>query len=97
MQGLAELAQAIFQNRVRIAIPDYIGVREPQYATAVGMIKYFYKNARLQGRFLDTVALPVEQKEKRTVKQQSAKGKNSNLQEENLASKMKRFLGSFFE
>lgn len=41
MQGLAELAQAIFQNRVRIAIPDYIGVREPQYTTAVGTIKYF--------------------------------------------------------
>ena len=97
MQGLAELAQAIFQNRVRIAIPDYIGVREPQYATAVGMIKYFYKNARLQGRFLDSVVMPMEQKEKRTVKQQPAKGKNSNLHEEKLASKMKRFLGSFFE
>ncbi len=39
-----------FQNRVRIAIPDYIGVREPQYTTAVGLIKYAYNNAKLQGR-----------------------------------------------
>ncbi|WP_033829300.1 cell division protein FtsA [Bacillus andreraoultii] len=97
MQGLAELAQAIFQNRVRIAIPDYIGVREPQYTTAVGTIKYFYKNARLQGRLQDTAALPIEQKEKRTVKQQPQKTKNIDSQEEKITSKMRRFLGSFFE
>ncbi|MGZ4159942.1 MAG: cell division protein FtsA, partial [Neobacillus sp.] len=40
MQGVLELAQVILQNRVRIAVPDYIGVREPQYTTAVGLIKY---------------------------------------------------------
>ena len=49
MQGVLELAQVILQNRVRIAVPDYIGVREPQYTTAVGLIKYAYKNARLPG------------------------------------------------
>lgn len=96
MQGLPELAQAIFQNRVRIAIPDYIGVREPQYTTAVGIIKYYYKNARLQGKLQEIAALPVEQKEKRTMKQQPAK-KNIETHEEKLSSKMKRFLGSFFE
>ena len=48
--GILELAQDVFQNRVRIAIPDYIGVREPQYTTAVGLIKFAYKNAKIQGR-----------------------------------------------
>ena len=33
MPGVLELAQDILQNNVRIAIPDYIGVREPQYTT----------------------------------------------------------------
>ena len=50
MPGVLELAQIIFQNRVRIASPDYIGVREPQYTTAVGLIKFAYKNAKIQGR-----------------------------------------------
>ena len=49
MQGVLELAQVIFQSPVRKAVPDYIGVREPQYTTAVGLIKYAYKNARLHG------------------------------------------------
>ena len=44
--GILELAQDVFQSRVRIAIPDYIGVREPQYTTAVGLIKFAYKNAK---------------------------------------------------
>ena len=43
MPGVLELAQYILQNRVRITAPDYIGVREPQYTTAVGLIKYAYK------------------------------------------------------
>ena len=68
MQGLPELAQAIFQNRVRVAIPDYIGVREPQYTTAVGIIKYAYKNTRLQGKESETAVVPVEQQERKTAK-----------------------------
>src|SRR5690606_36508367 len=58
MSGVVELAQMIFQSRVRVAIPDYIGVREPQYTTAVGLIKYSYQNARLQGRSVS--ASPVQ-------------------------------------
>ena len=58
MPGVMELAQVIFQNRVRVAIPDYIGVREPQYTTAIGLIRYAYKNARLQGRSVSTA--PVQ-------------------------------------
>ena len=46
--GILELAQDVFQSRVRIAIPDYIGVREPQYTTAVGLIKFAYKNAKFK-------------------------------------------------
>ena len=58
MPGVMELAEVIFQNRVRVAIPDYIGVREPQYTTAIGLIKYAYKNARLQGRSVSSA--PVQ-------------------------------------
>ena len=38
MPGVLDLAQYIFQNRVRTGEPNYIGVREPQYTTAVALI-----------------------------------------------------------
>jgi cell division protein FtsA len=97
MQGLPELAQAIFQNRVRVAIPDYIGVREPQYTTAVGIIKYAYKNTRLQGKESETAVVPVEQQERKTAKPQANVNHTEPQQERKFSSKMKKFLGSFFE
>lgn len=48
MPGVLELAQYVFQNRVRTAEPNYIGVREPQYTTAVGLIKHACKKERMQ-------------------------------------------------
>jgi cell division protein FtsA len=97
MQGVLDLAQVIFQNRVRIAIPDYIGVREPQYTTAVGLIKYAYKNARLQGREIEPNVVASHVKEKRVVKQPQPKSKSEKQPEEKMTSKVKKFLGYFFE
>lgn len=48
MPGVLELAQYVFQNRVRTAEPNYIGVREPHYTTAVGLIKHACKKERMQ-------------------------------------------------
>ncbi|MFC4404663.1 cell division protein FtsA [Gracilibacillus xinjiangensis] len=50
MPGSADLAQLIYQTNVRIAIPDYIGVREPQYTAGIGILKFAYKNAKIQGK-----------------------------------------------
>lgn len=98
-QGILELAQYVLQNRVRIAIPDYIGVREPQYTTAVGLIKFAYKNAKLRGREMGGAA-PVntqEMKEKRVQKQPQPKTKPEKQPEEKITSRVKKFLGYFFE
>jgi cell division protein FtsA len=95
--GILELAQVVFQNRVRIAIPDYIGVREPQYTTAVGLIKFAYRNAKIQGRQMDSPAVNQEVKEKRTVKQAQVKPKPEKQSEEKVTSKVKKFFGYFFE
>lgn len=40
MDGVAQLARQVMQTRVRVYTPDYIGVREPSYTTAVGLIRY---------------------------------------------------------
>lgn len=99
MPGVMELAQVVFQNRVRVAIPDYIGVREPQFTTSVGLIRYAYKNARLQGR--NVSAAPVQfsndAAEKRPVKAAAGKQKNERHSDEKITSKVKKFFGYFFE
>ncbi|WP_079508354.1 cell division protein FtsA [Mesobacillus jeotgali] len=97
MQGVLELAQDIFQSRVRIAIPDYIGVREPQYTTAVGLIQFAYKNAKLKGKKMEAAFTEVEPKEKRVQKQPHPKSKPEKQPEEKVSSRMKKFLGYFFE
>jgi cell division protein FtsA len=96
-QGILELAQVVFQNRVRIAIPDYIGVREPQYTTAVGLIKFAYKNAKIQGRSIGNSTAATETKEKRVQKQPQPKAKPDKQPEEKMTSRVKKFLGYFFE
>ncbi|NRD78790.1 cell division protein FtsA [Bacillus sp. BRMEA1] len=98
MQGVLELAQDIFNNPVRIAVPDYIGVREPQYTTAVGLIKYAYKNARLPGGFVSSTSTTISEPiEKKVPKQQQPKAKVEKHPEEKMSSKVKKFLGYFFE
>jgi cell division protein FtsA len=100
MQGVLELAEEILQNRVRIAAPDYIGVREPQYTTAVGLIKHAYKTARLPGgHSLEPSPVTVmESAEKRIPKQQhQPKAKQEKHPEEKMSSKVKKFFGYFFE
>ena len=42
LEGMAQLARQCMQSRVRIYSPDYIGVRDPAYTTAVGLIRYAY-------------------------------------------------------
>ncbi|MDR4315690.1 cell division protein FtsA [Niallia circulans] len=96
-KGILELAQDIFQSRVRIAIPDYIGVREPQYTTAVGLIKFSYKNSKLQGGNIhNPVTVPAETREK-VQKTASQKPAYEKKQVEKEPSKFKKFMGYFFD
>lgn len=97
-KGILELAQDIFQSRVRIAIPDYIGVREPQYTTAVGLIKFSYKNSKLQGGNIhNPVTVPAETREK-AQKTTSQKPAYEKKQVEKKPSKFKKFfMGYFFD
>ena len=97
MQGVLELAGEIFQGRVLFAAPDYIGVREPQYTNAVGLIKYAYKFARLPGGVGLEFSSVSEPSEKRSPKQPVPKAKPEKPQEEKMSSRVKKFLGYFFE
>ncbi|GGF11697.1 cell division protein FtsA [Halobacillus andaensis] len=85
MPGVLELAQDVFHSNVRLAIPDYLGVREPQYTSGVGILQFAYRNAKIQGKELFPAVStqydqPAPQKQKRVSKQQS-KEQNSKPKE----------------
>ncbi|WP_226530727.1 cell division protein FtsA [Metabacillus niabensis] len=98
MPGVLELGQAVLQNSVRIASPDYIGVREPQYMTGVGLIQFAYKNAKIQGRKIGS-NVTVEAVEVAASKepQPQQRIKPQKQQEDKKVNKVKKFFGYFFE
>ncbi|WP_338555681.1 cell division protein FtsA [Paenibacillus sp. KS-LC4] len=49
MPGTLALAQAELESTVRVALPDYIGVRDPAYSSGVGMIQYVSKYMGVRG------------------------------------------------
>ncbi|NLC11742.1 MAG: cell division protein FtsA, partial [Firmicutes bacterium] len=59
MRGVMEMAENIFGCSVRVATPQYLGVKSPIYSTAVGILQYVYRNnmASLQERSDSKVGL----------------------------------------
>ncbi|MBW5444824.1 cell division protein FtsA [Cohnella sp. CFH 77786] len=49
MPSVLPLAQSELEASVRIAVPDYIGVRDPSFSSGVGMIQYVTKYFRSRG------------------------------------------------
>ena len=101
MPGVLELAQYIFQNRVRTAEPNYIGVREPQYTTAVGLIKYVCKQNRIQNKNAKSPVAAGSVKEKPEQRTPKAAPQQTERTEKKQAekgdSKFKKILGYFFD
>lgn len=101
MPGVLELAQEVFQANARIAIPDYIGVREPQYTVGVGTIQFAYRNAKIQGKNLNPSVIvnneqPVKQKKVKQPKQKENE-KPQPDSEEKTTSKVTNFFKAFFD
>ncbi|KGX93256.1 cell division protein FtsA [Pontibacillus halophilus JSM 076056 = DSM 19796] len=101
MPGVLELAHDVFQANVRVAIPDYIGVREPQYTSGVGILKFAYRNAKIQGKQLfdavtieDQDEVPVQKKQKKVQQPQQTEkeSKPKKQKESKMANLLKYFL-----
>ncbi|WP_080874832.1 cell division protein FtsA [Oceanobacillus timonensis] len=69
MPGSLELAQDLFYSNVRVAVPDYIGVRESQFTAGVGILQFAYRNAKIQGKELYPAVALEENVEQRPAKQ----------------------------
>ncbi|ANU17528.1 cell division protein FtsA [Planococcus maritimus] len=99
MDGLPELARSILQTRVRLFTPEFIGVREPQYTTAVGLIQYAYAEDLFYGNVGHSSAAAHSQKPE-YVEQQPKKQKQPKQPKqdnEGVVSKAKKMFDRFFE
>ncbi|TQR16479.1 cell division protein FtsA [Psychrobacillus vulpis] len=98
LEGLGQLARHILQTRVRLYTPDYIGVREPQYTTAVGLIRYAYKEDLFYGKIGNSHALSqmALSEAVSSPKKQTAQV-STNENKESAISKAKKFFDKFFE
>jgi cell division protein FtsA len=97
LDGILQLARHVLRTRVRIHTPEYIGVREPMYSTAVGLIRYAsmedsYFGIEAESQTVATSSemdYPLPTKKKVAV--QSKDKKTSFM------SKTKKFFDGFFE
>ncbi|MYL46565.1 cell division protein FtsA [Virgibacillus halodenitrificans] len=96
MSGVLELAQDLYRSNVRIAIPDYIGVREPQFIAGVGILQFAYRNAKIQGKelFPAVAVAPQEQHTKRVKKPQKT---NDSTETKKKDSKVANLFKYFFD
>ncbi|MCZ2257106.1 cell division protein FtsA [Sporosarcina sp. G11-34] len=97
MDGVLQLARHVLKSRVRVHTPEYIGVREPMYSTAVGLIQYAnqqeaFFGARTDGptaTHADTASLAPASNTRQVDKRQENKP--------SLFNKAKKVLNNFFE
>lgn len=99
LEGIAPLARQVMQTRVRVYTPDYIGVREPSYTTAVGLIRFAHEEDEFYGRSPvsqtpvyagGTVPSPPK-------KQASSSEKGEQTNKPSVIDKAKRLFDKFFE
>ncbi|EFI84460.1 Cell division protein FtsA [Listeria grayi] len=93
--GSIDLAGKVFASHVRLASPDYIGVREPRFTTAVGLIQSAYEQALVEGR--DVSSKPQELTETEQANTSAPKPKPKKSDNEKVSTKVKNFFGAFFE
>lgn len=99
---LLELVKDIFDSNIRIFVPSFIGTRDPAYTSAIGIIYFAHKNAKVTGIDLSPSVhngyRPVsnETKEKKVV-QKPANTKKKTEKDPEEKGAFKKFLGYFFE
>lgn len=97
LEGILQLARHVLKTRVRIHTPEYIGIREPMYSTAVGLIRYanmedtYFGFAAETQTAATTSDLDYQASPKKKVVTKEKERKTSFM------NKTKRFFDGFFE
>lgn len=100
LEGIGQLARQCLQSRVRVYSPDYIGVRDPAYTTAVGLIRYAYDEDLFFNREtgIPVSAAPVAAASTPPLKKQSANSERKNSEpKQSVLERAKNIINNFFE
>ncbi|MCO7126300.1 cell division protein FtsA [Sporolactobacillus shoreicorticis] len=98
MPGVADLAAHHLDSSVRIASPDYIGVREPKYTACIGLIQFAYHNVKIQGKEIAAAIGPEHERYEAVQKQhKQKKSKQDPKEREGVTTKVKNWFNLFFD
>ncbi len=98
LPGMQSIAQQVLGGHVRIASPNNIGVREPQYTAGVGFIQYTCKKMKLNGENIPNHVQQEKQLERtpnyKVPKPEKVKKKDP---EDSVGNKVKKFFRYLWE
>lgn len=99
LEGVAQLARQCMQSRVRVYTPDYIGVRDPAYTTAVGLIRYAYDEDKFYNREIasQTPAMSNSVASSPSKKQASVSNQRNPESKPSMLDRAKNIINNFFE
>ena len=97
MEGILPLARHVLKTRVRIHTPEYIGVREPMYTTAVGLIRYAHRQETFFGATAESTPASVVDASAETASSQNKKANRSEKSKPGFFNKAKKAFDNFFE
>ncbi|SDI66489.1 cell division protein FtsA [Natribacillus halophilus] len=98
MPGSLELAREMLGRNIRMAIPDYIGVREPRYTNGVGLIEFAHLHVKMNHMEMvvatnDDEEQPPLRKARKAGKQRTDQGEES----PGVRKRVRSFFKVFFE
>lgn len=98
LEGLPQLARHVLQTSVKIYAPNYIGVREPEYTSAVSLIRYAYKESQFNRDVSDNTPLGPVGHEEHHIEQHSATSAfETKEHHDGVLTKVKGFFNRFLE
>lgn len=97
IEGLLQLARHVLKSRVRIHVPEYIGVREPMYSTAVGLIQYAHRDEDFYGSASAEVAATSAEELMQTLTKAPKQVEKKPSDRPSFMARAKNVLNNFFE
>ncbi|MFC5588515.1 cell division protein FtsA [Sporosarcina soli] len=97
LDGMLQLARHVLKTRVRIHTPEYIGVREPMYSTAVGLIRYAHMQDTYFGHVQDSPTVQVAETQQPAPVNKKKVAERSAEKKPGLLNRAKKVFDNFFE
>lgn len=97
IDGILQLARHVMKTRVRVHTPEYIGVREPMYSTAVGLIRYAHLQEEYFGRPSEALPVTASEANVQNTNHRSPQSDRNQAKKPGIFSRAKNVFDNFFE